>query len=48
MKAGTQLTVGGVEVGFCCNNCKGKVAKAGPDDQVTMVFGSGKGFALAQ
>ncbi len=48
VKAGTQLTVGGVEVGFCCNNCKGKVAKAGPDDQVTMVFGSGKGFALAQ
>ncbi len=48
VKAGTELTVGGVDVGFCCNNCKGKVAKAGPDEQVTMVFGSGKGFALAK
>jgi len=48
VKAGTELTVGGASVGFCCPNCKGKVAKAGPDEQVTMVFGSGKGFALAQ
>jgi hypothetical protein len=48
VKDGTQLTVGGIEVGFCCNNCQGKVAKASPDDQVKMVFGSGKGFALAQ
>jgi len=48
VKDGTQLTVGGVEVGFCCNNCKGKVAKADGEEQVKMVFGSGKGFALAQ
>jgi hypothetical protein len=48
VKDGTQLTVGGLEVGFCCNNCKGKVAKADADEQVKMVFGSGKGFALAQ
>jgi hypothetical protein len=27
VKAGTDLDVGGVKVGFCCNNCKGKVAK---------------------
>jgi hypothetical protein len=48
VKDGTQLTVGGIEVGFCCNNCKGKVAKADAEEQVKMVFGSGKGFALAQ
>ncbi|MFM7138122.1 MAG: hypothetical protein ACKO1M_13790, partial [Planctomycetota bacterium] len=28
VKPGTQVEVGGVPVGFCCNNCKGKVAKA--------------------
>ena len=48
VKPGTQIEVGGVPVGFCCPNCKGKVAKATPDEQVGMVFGSGKGFALAQ
>jgi len=48
VKDGTQIEVGGVAVGFCCNNCKGKVAKATPDEQVGLVFGTGKGFALAQ
>lgn len=48
VKAGTELAVDGVEVGFCCNNCKGKVAKANADDQVKLVFGSNKGFTLAQ
>ena len=48
VKDGTQIDVGGVSVGFCCGNCKGKVAKAAADEQVTMVFGSGKGFALAK
>jgi hypothetical protein len=48
VKAGTEVEVGGVSVGFCCNNCKGKVAKAAADEQVNLVFGSGKGFALAQ
>jgi hypothetical protein len=48
VKAGTEVEVGGVPVGFCCNNCKGKVAKAAADEQVNLVFGSGKGFALAQ
>ena len=48
VKAGTQLAVDGVEVGFCCNNCKGKVAQANADDQVKLVFGSDKGFTLAQ
>jgi YHS domain-containing protein len=48
VKAGTQIDVGGVPVGFCCGNCQGKVAKAAADEQVSLVFGSGKGFALAQ
>jgi YHS domain-containing protein len=49
VKPGTQLDIGGAVVGFCCNNCKGKVAKAGPDEQVTMVFGDiAKGFAPAR
>ena len=49
VKAGTQLAIGDAEVGFCCPNCKGKVEKASPDEQVTMVFGKiDKGFALAQ
>ena len=48
VKPGTQLDVGGVEVGFCCPNCKGKVEKASADEQVTLVFGSiEKGFAPA-
>jgi hypothetical protein len=49
VKAGTQLVIGDTEVGFCCNNCNGKVEKAAPDEQVTMVFGKiDKGFALAK
>jgi hypothetical protein len=49
VKAGTQLAIGDTEVGFCCMNCKGKVAKAAGDEQVTMVFGKiDKGFALAK
>jgi YHS domain-containing protein len=48
VKPGTQIDIGGAEVGFCCPNCKGKVEKASPDDQVTMVFGTiDKGFAPA-
>jgi hypothetical protein len=48
VKEGTQLDIGGAEVGFCCNNCKGKVEKASGDEQVTMVFGNvEKGFAQA-
>ena len=48
MKAGTQLDIGGVEVGFCCPNCKGKVEKASAEEQVNLVFGKvDKGFAPA-
>ena len=46
VKAGTQLDIGGAEVSFCCNNCKGKVERASGDEQVAMVFGNvEKGFA---
>jgi formylmethanofuran:tetrahydromethanopterin formyltransferase len=48
VKAGTQLDIEGVEVGFCCPNCKGKVEKAPADERVTMVFGNvAKGFEPA-
>ena len=32
------LEVGGAKVGFCCNNCKGKVAEAKGDAQAELVF----------
>ena len=48
VKPGTQISIGDAEVGFCCPNCKGKVEKASPEDQVTMVFGKiDKGFKPA-
>jgi hypothetical protein len=48
VKPGTQISIGAAEVGFCCPGCKGKVEKASPEDQVTMVFGKiDKGFAPA-
>jgi hypothetical protein len=48
VKAGTELTIGDAEVGFCCNNCKGKVEKASDDEKVSLVFGNiEKGFEPA-
>ena len=48
VKAGTQVNIGGVEVGFCCNRCKAKVQSASPEQQITMVFGNlEKGFTPA-
>lgn len=45
---GKSVTVAGVEVGFCCPNCQGKVAKATGDDQINMVFkDTSKGFKAA-
>jgi YHS domain-containing protein len=32
------VEVGGVKVGFCCNNCKGKVAEAKGDAQLDLCF----------
>lgn len=36
--------IAGASVGFCCDNCKGKVESS--DDPVKMVFASLKGFTL--
>ena len=48
VKEGSTLEIGDVEVGFCCNNCKGKVEKASPEERVNLVFGAiEKGFAPA-
>ena len=45
----TMLDIGGANVGFCCNGCKGKTEKASPEEQVQMVFGNiAKGFAPAK
>jgi len=42
--------VAGVEVGFCCGGCKGKVEKAEGDEQVELVFGKGfdKGYEVSE
>ena len=49
VKDGTKIAIGDAEVGFCCTNCKGKVEKASPDEQVNMVFTKiDKGFAPAK
>jgi YHS domain-containing protein len=45
VNASTVIAIGDAEVGFCCNNCKGKAEKAEGDDQVALVFGDiSKGF----
>jgi YHS domain-containing protein len=41
----TIISIGDAEVGFCCNNCKGKAEAASGDEQVALVFGDvSKGF----
>jgi YHS domain-containing protein len=45
----TAIEVAGVKVCFCCNNCKGKVAKAKGDEQIDLVFSDAafeKGFEV--
>ena len=44
--ASTKITVAGINVTFCCGNCKAKVEKASADKQAEMVFG-GKNFDKA-
>ena len=34
----TAIEVSGVEVAFCCNNCKGKAEKAEGDEQIALIF----------
>lgn len=43
--ASTELN--GVSVGFCCNNCKGKVEKMKDDEKLEAVFGE-KAFKTAK
>jgi YHS domain-containing protein len=43
----TATKIGGVSVAFCCNGCKGKVAKAKKGDKLDLVFSDAafaKGF----
>ncbi|MEQ9407630.1 MAG: hypothetical protein RIK87_07870 [Fuerstiella sp.] len=45
------VKVAGIQVGFCCGNCKGKVAKAEGDDQLALVFSDAafkKGFEVVK
>jgi hypothetical protein len=47
---GTEVKVGGVEVKFCCMDCKGNTAKADPAKALEMVFNDkafDKGFKVA-
>lgn len=37
-KDGTEVTVAGAEVKFCCNNCQAKAKKASGDDQLLLVL----------
>jgi YHS domain-containing protein len=46
LKASTAVNVAGVDVQFCCNNCKAKVAAAKPEQQIQMIFDS-KPFSRA-
>ena len=40
LDASTTVNVGGVDVQFCCDKCKAKVAAAKADNQIHMVFDS--------
>lgn len=45
------VEVAGVNVAFCCGNCKGKVAGAEPEEQLELVFADkafDKGFKKAE
>jgi hypothetical protein len=46
----TKMKIAGVDVGFCCAGCQGKVKKATAEKQVEMVFVAGfdKAFAVKQ
>jgi YHS domain-containing protein len=49
LNAEQKVTVAGVEVQFCCMNCKGKVAKADEAEQAKLVFADAafkKGFEV--
>ena len=46
LKATTKVNVAGVDVQFCCDNCKAKVTAAKPEKQIELVFES-KAFSKA-
>lgn len=50
VKSDVALSVAGSTVQFCCPGCKGKVAKAGKDEQVQLVYGKSfdKGFEITK
>jgi YHS domain-containing protein len=43
----TKISVAGVNVCFCCNNCKGKAEKAEGQMQIDLIFGDSKKFKKA-
>lgn len=46
---GKTVAIAGIEIGFCCPNCQGKVSKATGDEQLDLVFkDTTKGFKAAQ
>lgn len=48
---GTTVKVGGVDVAFCCMNCKGKTEKASAEEAVELVFNDKafeKGFKVGK
>ena len=51
-KAGTEVTVAGVAIKFCCNNCQDKAKKLKGDDQLVALIGDGAykkgGFKIAK
>jgi len=47
IKEDTMIEVAGAKVGFCCNNCKGKVEKMNDEEKLTAVF-SKEAFAKAK
>jgi YHS domain-containing protein len=47
MKAETAVSVDGVKVAFCCNNCKAKVEKMAANEQVSECFGHADCFKAA-
>ncbi|HZZ71314.1 MAG TPA: hypothetical protein VFE24_03620 [Pirellulales bacterium] len=47
--ASKTVTIDGVKVAFCCDNCKGKVEKATGDEKIDLVFkDTSKGFKPAK
>ena len=36
--ASTAIDVDGAKIAFCCNNCKGKISKMKPADQIKKIF----------